>query len=165
MLGTQCSHRRQGESGAAPDPGHPHRKRSYDDPPNFDYPQDACRRCSARRRQLRRSRYRLGRFRIERELYFVCDVAELLLGIVGQLGAYRGASRGSPRGGSARRAAGNPATMTHGPGETLLTGERTKKADASAIAAVPGATVVRAETDSSGASPYEVHMKKADGPM
>jgi hypothetical protein len=58
---------------------------------------------------------------------------------------------------------GNPATMTHGPGETLLTGSALQKADAAAKAAVPGATIIRAETDSSGASPYEVHMKKADG--
>jgi hypothetical protein len=58
---------------------------------------------------------------------------------------------------------GNPATMTHGPNETLLTGTDLQKATAAATAAVPGATVIRAETDSSGASPYEVHMKKADG--
>ena len=57
----------------------------------------------------------------------------------------------------------DPATMTHGPGETLLTGPNLGKATAAAKAAVPGATIVRAETDSSGASTYEVHMKKADG--
>ena len=60
-------------------------------------------------------------------------------------------------------AAGNPATMTHGPNETLLTGADLQSATAAATSAVPGATVIRAETDSSGASPYEVHMKKADG--
>jgi hypothetical protein len=60
-------------------------------------------------------------------------------------------------------AAANPATMTHGPNETLLTGTDLQSATAAATAAVPGATVIRAETDSSGASPYEVHMKKADG--
>jgi hypothetical protein len=59
--------------------------------------------------------------------------------------------------------AADPAAMTHGPGETLLTGTDLQKATAAAQAAVPGATVIRAETDSSGASPYEVHMKKADG--
>jgi hypothetical protein len=53
--------------------------------------------------------------------------------------------------------------MTHGPNETLLTGTDLQSATAAATAAVPGATVIRAETDSSGASPYEVHMKKADG--
>ena len=40
---------------------------------------------------------------------------------------------------------------------------RSSEATAAATAAVPGATVIRAETDSSGASPYEVHMKKSDG--
>ena len=57
----------------------------------------------------------------------------------------------------------NPAAMPHGPGETLLTGTDLQKAEAAAKAAVPGATVIRAETDSSGAAPYEVHMQKADG--
>ena len=57
----------------------------------------------------------------------------------------------------------DPATMTHGPNETLLTGTDLQKADAAAQAAVPGATIIRAETDSSGGAPYEVHMKKIDG--
>jgi len=52
--------------------------------------------------------------------------------------------------------------MSHGPGETLLTGTTAAKAEAAAKAAVPGATVVRAETDAQGAA-YEVHMKKTDG--
>jgi hypothetical protein len=56
----------------------------------------------------------------------------------------------------------NPATVTHGPGETLLTGTSASKAKAAALAAVPGATIVRVETDSGGAA-YEAHMKKADG--
>ncbi len=57
---------------------------------------------------------------------------------------------------------GNPATLAHGPGETLLTGSDLTSAVAAAEVAVPDATVVRAETDSAG-SPYEVHMLKADG--
>lgn len=57
----------------------------------------------------------------------------------------------------------DPASMTHGPGETLLTGTDLQKATAAAEAAEPGATVVRAETDSSGDATYEVHMKEADG--
>jgi len=59
----------------------------------------------------------------------------------------------------------DPSTMTHGPGETLLTGTQLAQATAAADAAVSGATVIRAETNSSGASPYEVHMKKSDGTM
>jgi hypothetical protein len=53
--------------------------------------------------------------------------------------------------------------MSHGPNETLLTGTELASATTAATTAVPGATVIRAETDSSGTSPYEVHMKKADG--
>jgi hypothetical protein len=56
----------------------------------------------------------------------------------------------------------NPATMSHGPGETLLTGTAAAKAKAAALAAVPGATVIRVETDSAGAA-YEAHLRKADG--
>ena len=56
----------------------------------------------------------------------------------------------------------NPATLSHGPGETLLTGTTADKVKAAALAAEPGATIIRVETDSAG-SPYEAHMTKADG--
>ena len=46
--------------------------------------------------------------------------------------------------------------------ETLLTGDTADKVKAAALAAVPGATVDRAETDAEG-SPYEAHMTKSDG--
>jgi hypothetical protein len=52
--------------------------------------------------------------------------------------------------------------MNHGPNETLLTDGNATKAAAAAKAAVPGATIIRVETDSGGAA-YEAHMKKADG--
>ena len=63
---------------------------------------------------------------------------------------------------AAAQTAPNPATMTHGPGETLLTGTTADKVKAAALAAVPGATVIRVETDAQG-SPYEAHLTKADG--
>lgn len=66
-----------------------------------------------------------------------------------------------PRSGAG--APGDPAAISHGPNETLLSGSNRQKADAAATAAEPGATIVRAETDSSGAGTYEVHMKKTDG--
>ncbi len=66
------------------------------------------------------------------------------------------APTGAPPGGATL----DPATMTHGPGETLLTGTDLQKATAAATTAEPGATVIRAETDSSGAATYEVHMQK-----
>ena len=52
----------------------------------------------------------------------------------------------------------------HGPGETLLTGSAASKAKAAARAAVPGATVLRLETDS-GPAAYEAHMRKSDGSL
>jgi uncharacterized membrane protein YkoI len=55
----------------------------------------------------------------------------------------------------------------HGPGrggmgETALTGTTADKVKAAALKAVPGGTVLRVETDSDG-SPYEAHVRKADG--
>ena len=46
--------------------------------------------------------------------------------------------------------------------ETELTGDVAGKVRGAALAAVPGGTVIRAETDSDG-SPYEAHVRKADG--
>ena len=72
--------------------------------------------------------------------------------------AHSSAPTGGPHG-----APGNPARLSHGPDETLLTGSDLTQATNAAEAAVSGATVIRAETNSSGASTYEVHMSKADG--
>ncbi len=58
--------------------------------------------------------------------------------------------------------AADPATLSHGPGETVLTGTTADKVKAAALAAAPGATIIRVETDSAG-SPYEAHITKADG--
>jgi hypothetical protein len=56
----------------------------------------------------------------------------------------------------------SPATLSHGPGETLLTDGTADKVRQAAIDKVPGATVLRVETDSDG-SPYEAHLQKSDG--
>jgi uncharacterized membrane protein YkoI len=63
---------------------------------------------------------------------------------------------------AARATATDPATLTHGPGETLVTGPDLAKATAAATAAVPGATIIRVESDSGGGA-YEAHLTKADG--
>ena len=85
---------------------------------------------------------------------------------VGVAGVASAASQGSGSGVTpitrAAAPAGNPATVSHGRGETLLTGSTAAKVKAAALKAVPGATVVRVETDSAG-SPYEAHLRKADG--
>jgi hypothetical protein len=64
---------------------------------------------------------------------------------------------------SATHPAGNPAKAAHGPGEKLVTGTNLSAISAAAKAAVPGATIIRVETDSDGGAAYEAHMKKADG--
>lgn len=69
----------------------------------------------------------------------------------------------APTGAAPTGAACNPATMTHRPGGTSLTGTDLQKAGAAARGAVPGASIIRAETDPSGAYPYQVQLKKADG--
>jgi uncharacterized membrane protein YkoI len=46
--------------------------------------------------------------------------------------------------------------------EQLLTGDTAARVEAAAIAAHPGATVQRVETDAEGAA-YEAHIRKADG--
>ena len=52
----------------------------------------------------------------------------------------------------------------NGTKEELLTGETADKVKAAALAAQPGATVMRVETDAEGAK-YEAHVKKSDGTM
>jgi hypothetical protein len=46
--------------------------------------------------------------------------------------------------------------------ETPLTGDTADKVQKAALAKVPGATVLRVETDAEG-SPYEAHLRKSDG--
>jgi hypothetical protein len=50
----------------------------------------------------------------------------------------------------------------NGTREELLTGDTAAKVKAAALAAYPGGTIQRVETDAEG-SPYEAHMTKADG--
>ena len=73
-----------------------------------------------------------------------------------------GASSAATGASGATRDAPDPSTMTNGPGETLLTGTTAEKVKAAALAAVPGGTIIRVETDSEG-SPYEAHVTKTDG--
>ena len=51
---------------------------------------------------------------------------------------------------------------TNGTKEELLTGDSAAKATAAALAAVPGGTIDRVETDAEGAA-YEAHVTKSDG--
>jgi hypothetical protein len=79
------------------------------------------------------------------------------------LASAAGQTSGTPAASAVASTAGqDPATVRHGPGETLLTGTTAAKVKAAALAAVPGGTIIRVETDSAG-SPYEAHVRKADG--
>ncbi len=53
-------------------------------------------------------------------------------------------------------------TGANGTKEELLTDDTAEKAKAAALAANPGGTIERVETDAEGAA-YEAHMTKADG--
>ena len=90
----------------------------------------------------------------------------LLGGVLGanMFGA-AGAQTGTTTEASGSTAAPDPGHGPHvanGITETELTGDDASKAIAGAQAAVPDASVERAETDAEGAA-YEVHMTKSDG--
>ena len=106
------------------------------------------------------------RSRVRSWLVTAALVAGAGAGAAGIASAASGGSTASSGSSGATTAAtsprANPATVTHGPGETLLTGSAAASARQAALAAVPGATVIRVESDSSGAA-YEAHLTKADG--
>ena len=94
------------------------------------------------------------------------------VGVAGLAGAATGGSSSgssstatTPAAPQAPANAPNPATVSHGPGETLLTGDTAAKVQAAATAKVSGATVSRVETDADGNAAYEVHMVRADGSL
>ena len=64
------------------------------------------------------------------------------------------AAQGAPPGWGAQRS-----------DETLLTGDTATRVKAIALAKVPGATVVRVETDADGHAAYEAHLTKSDGSL
>src|SRR5437868_4486192 len=49
--------------------------------------------------------------------------------------------------------------------ETLLTGDTATKVREAALAKVPGATIVRVETDADGHAPYEAHLVESGGTL
>jgi uncharacterized membrane protein YkoI len=68
-----------------------------------------------------------------------------------------GGGRGGPGGPDGRHGRGGR------PDEKALTGDTADKVKAAALAKVPGATVLRVETDADHGSPYEAHLRKSDG--
>src|SRR5438445_10754418 len=82
--------------------------------------------------------------------------------IAGAATGSSGSSSSSTAATAATNNAPNPATVSHGPGETLLTGPTAATVKAAALAAVPGRTSIPVETDSAGA-PYQGHVTKPAG--
>ena len=68
------------------------------------------------------------------------------------------AGYGTPNGGAPGRHVG-----ANGEREVALTGDVAAKVKAAALKKVPGGTVERVETDVDHGSPYEAHVRKADG--
>lgn len=67
-----------------------------------------------------------------------------------------------PSTGATPAPAERPRARADRPAETPLTGDTAERVRVAALAAVPGGTVLRVETDSDG-SPYEAHVRRADG--
>jgi hypothetical protein len=96
------------------------------------------------------------------------------------LGSYGIASAASGSGTTTTNPSATPSAPSTAPGtapaapqgwgaqrsdETLLTGDAATKVKAIALAKVPGATVVRVETDADGHAAYEAHLTKSDGSL
>ena len=83
--------------------------------------------------------------------------------IAGAAGSNSGATGASgSQGNTSSTPRPDPAALSHGPKETLLTGDTADKVEQAALDKVSGATVIRVETDSDGAA-YEAHLRKSDG--
>ncbi len=87
--------------------------------------------------------------------------ASAIAGAASNSGA-TGATGSQGSSGTTARPPGDPARLSHGPGETVLTDGTADKVKQAALDKVSGATVLRVETDSEG-SPYEAHLRKSDG--
>jgi hypothetical protein len=68
-----------------------------------------------------------------------------------------------PAGGGAPGGHGGQHVGANGKTEELLTGDTAERVKAAALAKVSGGTVERVETDVDHGSPYEAHVRKADG--
>ena len=119
----------------------------------------------------------------EGRMHKAVAVGAIAVGLAaGSFGIASAASGGSGTGSSSSGTTTQPAQPSHthagGPNgggrggrpwggqrsdETVLTGDTAAKVKAAAEAKVPGATVVRVETDADGHAKYEAHMTKTDG--
>ena len=105
------------------------------------------------------------RWSLERTVVVGAIAVGVAAGSYGVASAASGSSSGlSSQSGSA--AAAPSARQPWGPqrtDETPLTGDTAAKVRELALATVPGATIVRVETDADGNAAYEAHMVRSDG--
>lgn len=106
-------------------------------------------------------------------------IAAIAIGLVGGSYGIAAAASGNSGSSSSSTSSSNAAAATtpndnDGPGsgqpwghqrsdETLLTDGTLTSVRNAALAKVPGATIVRVETDADGHAPYEAHVIKSDG--
>jgi hypothetical protein len=77
-------------------------------------------------------------------------------------GSYGGAAQGQ-QAPPTQREPSKGGHQANGKTEVLLTGDIATKVEAAAKAKVPGGTIERVENDVDTGSPYEAHVRKADG--
>ena len=89
----------------------------------------------------------------------------LTVGVIGgaAIGALPSASAAGSAATTASYAVAAPGQTTPGGTETPLTGDTASQVEAAVLAAYPGATVDRLETDSGGTAAYEAHLTTAEG--
>ena len=96
----------------------------------------------------------------------VLAAGALAIGVAVVADAASKSSSGSNQGSTNQSAPGPPGGRNGIPpqrsDETVLTGDTAQKVKDAALKKVPGATVLRVETDADG-SPYEAHLRKSDG--
>lgn len=111
------------------------------------------------------------RWSLERVLVLGAIVVGVVAGSYGIASAASGSGSSSSSGSSARSGlyAAAPSGSSQQPwghqrgDETPLTGDALSKVTAAAKAKLPGATIIRVETDADANAAYEAHMVKADG--
>ena len=100
----------------------------------------------------------LGRRRFERGIVVGTLALGLMAGSYGIASAASGSSSSPSNASNAQRPWGVQRSD-----ETLLSGDTAARVRQLALVKVPGATIVRVETDADGRAAYEAHMVESDG--
>jgi hypothetical protein len=102
---------------------------------------------------------------LRKTLLAMAALGAIAVGAAGIAGAASNSSGSTSTGSAAQAPAGAPRGVPpQRSDEKLLTDGTADKVRAAALAKVPGASVIRVETDAEG-SPYEAHLRKSDGSL